>query len=133
MIVVDPNQVSIFHVFGNGFGEKTVCLAVRTPGRFVKGYFSGVIMKQWPEDRVYEMRLWSVSSFSKCSAANVTGDQPSLGKHTRKSIIMPLGEIIGNKNRHSIVFVLQPLRHHIDLVFWHLKARPAIPLKLCCF
>jgi len=53
VVVVNPDQVIILNIAGNGFGKETVDLLVGIPSRFVKGDFTRVIMQKSPEDFIY--------------------------------------------------------------------------------
>jgi hypothetical protein len=53
VVVVDPNEVIVLDVLEHRLGELTVHFLVRSPGRLVEGDFAGMIVKEWPEDRVY--------------------------------------------------------------------------------
>lgn len=45
MVVVDPDQVTIFHIFRNGLGKEPVGFSVCVPSRFIKGDFAGMVME----------------------------------------------------------------------------------------
>lgn len=53
MVVVDPNHVSILDIGGNRLGKELVDLVVGSPGGFVKGDFTGVVVEERPKDLVW--------------------------------------------------------------------------------
>lgn len=55
MIVVYPYEIAIIDLTCYSFGEKAVGFAVSFPVRLVKRDFSGMVMEQRPEDRVYDV------------------------------------------------------------------------------
>jgi hypothetical protein len=50
MVVVNPYHVAVLDVFGNSFGKQSICFSVRTPCRFVKCYFAGMVVEERPKD-----------------------------------------------------------------------------------
>jgi hypothetical protein len=49
---VDPYQVTVLYVFRHGSSKEAVHLLVRGPGQFVESDFSGVVMKERPQDGI---------------------------------------------------------------------------------
>lgn len=45
VVVVNPNKVTILHIFGNRLGEHTIRLGVGIPGRLLEGDLTGVIVE----------------------------------------------------------------------------------------
>lgn len=52
VVIMDPNQVAVAHLFRDGFGEKPVGFFVGLPGGFVKGDFAGVVVEERPQDGI---------------------------------------------------------------------------------
>ena len=50
MVVVDPDQIVILHIFCDLFREQTVGLLVGIPSGFVEGDLTGVVVEEGPED-----------------------------------------------------------------------------------
>lgn len=51
---------------------------------------------------------------------------------TGEAVVVSICQIVVDKDRNSIIVLLQLLLEYIDLVERHLQARPPIPLKLRC-
>jgi hypothetical protein len=51
---------------------------------------------------------------------------------TREAIVVPISQLIVNKNWVRIVLFLQPLLHGSNLCFWYLQTRPSVPFESCC-
>lgn len=50
MIVVHPDEISILDVLGDCLREQPIGLLIGFPGGLVEGDFTGVVMKEGPED-----------------------------------------------------------------------------------
>ena len=52
VIVVYPDQISILDFLRDSFGEQTIGFFICVPCRFIKCDFTGVVMEEWPKDRI---------------------------------------------------------------------------------
>jgi hypothetical protein len=53
VVVMNPDHIVVLDIGGNGFGKKPVGFLICVPSFVVKGDFARMIMKQWPQNRVY--------------------------------------------------------------------------------
>jgi hypothetical protein len=51
---MDPNKITILNLFGYGLGEQAVSFSICIPCLLIERDLARVIMKQWPEDGVFE-------------------------------------------------------------------------------
>ena len=50
VIIVDPDQVSVPGLIGDGLSEQMISLPIGIPGGFVKDDFTGMVVQEWPQD-----------------------------------------------------------------------------------
>lgn len=52
VVVVDPDEVSVLYLLGDGLGEETVRFLVGFPGGLVERDLAGVVVKERPQDGI---------------------------------------------------------------------------------
>jgi hypothetical protein len=119
MIIVNPYHVIVFNVLRNNLGKHLIGFGIGVPGVFIERDFVGVVVEEWPEDRVYN---WLVKTES---ARKIFC--------TREAIVVPVGKIIVKHNGYRAILFLKLLLKRFDLCLWDLEARPTVPLECRSF
>lgn len=60
MIIMDPDNVSVLHIFSNGFSEYPIGFLVCRPRFFAEVYLTRVIVEDRPKDRIWCAAISSI-------------------------------------------------------------------------
>lgn len=100
MVVLHPDHVASLDQGGNDVGETHVGFPVSEPVGSVKVHLPGVIVEQWPKDRVGETYRKKKRRCQHCGLGMVISG-------TRLTIVVTVSKLIRKVNGVTIVFVEQ--------------------------
>jgi hypothetical protein len=115
VVIMHPNEVAVLDIPRNGLSKEPVCLLVSVPSVFGEGDFARMIVKEGPKNGVYRALA------EKCCQRMI--------QLTGETVVVAIGQFVGDENWSGIVLVLQTAREAINLVFGNLETWPAIPLE----